>query len=67
MTATQRNGDLVGRALEVAVAEQRLPTVAGLIRLTGDWELAADCFSDAVERALRHWPDDGVPYGTGVM
>ncbi len=53
--------DLVRRALEVAVAEQRLPTVSGLIRLTGDWELAADCFSDAVERALRRWPEDGVP------
>ena len=59
--ATQRGGDLVRRALEVAVAGQRLPTVSGLIRVTGDWELAADCFSDAVERALRHWPDDGVP------
>ena len=35
--------------------------MAGLIRLTGDWELAADCFSDAVERALRRWPKDGVP------
>jgi RNA polymerase sigma-70 factor (ECF subfamily) len=35
--------------------------VASLIRLTGDWDLAEDCVQDAVERALRHWPSDGMP------
>jgi RNA polymerase sigma-70 factor (ECF subfamily) len=35
--------------------------VAGLIRRTGDWELAEDCVQDAVERALVRWPVDGVP------
>jgi RNA polymerase sigma-70 factor, ECF subfamily len=35
--------------------------VAGLIRLTGDWDLAEDCVQDAVERALVRWPRDGAP------
>ena len=35
--------------------------MAGLIRITGDWELAEDCLQDAVERALTRWPRDGVP------
>jgi len=35
--------------------------VAGLIRVTGDWDLAEDCVQDAVERALARWPRDGVP------
>jgi RNA polymerase sigma-70 factor, ECF subfamily len=43
------------------VAAERLRVVAGLIRTTGDWELAEDCFQDAVERALARWPREGVP------
>ena len=35
--------------------------VASLIRLTGDWDLAEDCVQDAVERALVHWPHEGMP------
>jgi RNA polymerase sigma-70 factor (ECF subfamily) len=35
--------------------------VAGLIRLTGDWDLAEECAQDAVERALHRWPAEGVP------
>ncbi|WP_322098006.1 RNA polymerase sigma factor [Nakamurella alba] len=38
-----------------------MPIVAGLIRTTGDWELAEDCLQDAVERALQHWPLAGTP------
>ena len=29
-----------------------LRIVAGLSRVTGDWDLAEDCVQDAVERAL---------------
>ncbi len=43
------------------MAGERLRIVAGLIRITGDWELAEDCVQDAVERALARWPRDGVP------
>jgi len=49
------------RALADALAEQRLRIVASLIRTTGDWDLAEDAVADATERALRHWPVDGVP------
>jgi RNA polymerase sigma-70 factor (ECF subfamily) len=51
----------VARALGTAVADERLRIVAGLIRVTGDWELAEDCLQDALERALARWPRDGVP------
>jgi RNA polymerase sigma-70 factor (ECF subfamily) len=43
------------------MASERLRIVAGLIRVTGDWDLAEDVVSDAAERALRHWPRDGIP------
>ena len=48
-------------ALAAAVRDQRLRIVAGLIRTTGDFELAEDCLQDAAERALTAWPRDGVP------
>jgi len=51
----------VAAALTEALAAERLQIVAGLIRLTRDWELAEDCVQDAAERALARWPEDGVP------
>ena len=36
----------------LGAASERLRIVSTLIRLTGDWELAEDCFQDAVARAL---------------
>ena len=53
--------DAVRRSLAEVLAGERLRIVAGLIRRTGDWDLAEDCFADAVERALQRWPEDGVP------
>jgi RNA polymerase sigma-70 factor (ECF subfamily) len=44
-----------------AVAAERTRLVAGLIRVTGDWDLAEDCVQDAVERALVRWPAEGLP------
>ena len=35
--------------------------VATLIRITGDWDLAEECASDAFASALTTWPRDGVP------
>jgi RNA polymerase sigma-70 factor (ECF subfamily) len=36
--------------------------VATMIRFTGgDWDLAEECAQDAFTRALRVWPDTGVP------
>jgi RNA polymerase sigma-70 factor (ECF subfamily) len=31
------------------------------MRLTGDFDLAEDCWQDALERALARWPVDGIP------
>ena len=56
-----RTPDDVREALSEAMASERLRIVAGLIRVTGDWDLAEDVVSDAAERALRHWPRDGIP------
>jgi RNA polymerase sigma-70 factor, ECF subfamily len=48
-------------AITSVVAAERTSMVASLIRLTGDWDLAEDCVQDAIERALVHWPEDGMP------
>ncbi|MGI8456799.1 MAG: RNA polymerase sigma factor [Propionibacteriaceae bacterium] len=53
-------------AIAGTIARERLRIVATLIRTTGDWELAEDCVQDAVERALVHWPTDGVPDNPGA-
>ena len=47
--------------MAAALGAERLRIVAGLIRVTGDWDLAEDCVQDAVERALVRWPRDGAP------
>ncbi|NUR09396.1 MAG: sigma-70 family RNA polymerase sigma factor [Nocardioidaceae bacterium] len=54
-------GSEAAAVLAAALAAERLRVVAGLIRVTGDWELAEDCVQDAAERALERWPRDGVP------
>jgi len=51
----------VAAALSEALATERLRIVAGLIRVTRDWDLAEDCVQDAAERALARWPRDGIP------
>lgn len=48
-------------SLEAAVRAEWPRIVAGLLRTTGDWDLAEDCAQDASERALLTWPRDGVP------
>jgi RNA polymerase sigma-70 factor (ECF subfamily) len=48
------------------VRRERLAVVAMLTRLTEDFDLAEDCWQDAVERALTHWPRDGVPDNPGA-
>jgi RNA polymerase sigma-70 factor (ECF subfamily) len=51
----------VSRVLASVAEAERLKIVATLIRITGDWELAEDCFQDAVARALTSWPERGIP------
>ncbi len=40
--------------------------LAGLIRFTGDFELAEDALQDAFTRALAAWPRDGLPDNPGA-
>src|SRR3954465_11336116 len=53
--------DAAALAVTRTVRRERLRIVAMLTRITGDWNLAEDCFQDAVERALDRWATDGVP------
>ncbi len=59
MTAPARAA--TAEAVASVVADARPAMVARLIRVTGDWDLAEDCVQDAVERALKRWPREGVP------
>ena len=54
------------QALAEVAASERLRIVATLIRTTGDWDLAEDCFHDAVTRALTTWPERGIPDNPGA-
>jgi RNA polymerase sigma-70 factor, ECF subfamily len=40
--------------------------VAGLIRMTGDWDLAEECAQDAFAAAVDRWRRDGVPRTPGA-
>ncbi len=48
-------------AVERAFREDAGRAVAALARATGDLDLAEEAVQDAVETALRTWPDRGVP------
>ncbi len=54
---TSAAGDAVARL----VRDEGTRVLATLIRVTGSVDLAEDATQDAVERALRTWPADGVP------
>jgi len=54
-------GTDVPGALEQVVRLEGARVVAGLIRLTGDVQLAEDAFQEASIRALAGWPGAGVP------
>jgi RNA polymerase sigma-70 factor (ECF subfamily) len=56
----------VSTTLASVAAEERLRIVASLIATTGDWDLAEDCFHDAVTRALTTWPERGIPNNAGA-
>jgi RNA polymerase sigma-70 factor (ECF subfamily) len=48
-------------AVGQAARRGRLAVVATLVRVTRDFDLAEDCWQDALERALARWPIDGIP------
>jgi RNA polymerase sigma-70 factor (ECF subfamily) len=53
--------DAAAEAAGRAARRGRLAVVATLVRVTGDFDLAEDCWQDALERALLRWPVDGIP------
>ncbi|MEV4642497.1 DUF6596 domain-containing protein [Actinoplanes sp. NPDC049548] len=55
----------VAAAVVAAGTESRARIVAGLIRVTGDWQLAEDCAQEALALALEKWPGAGVPDNPG--
>jgi RNA polymerase sigma-70 factor (ECF subfamily) len=60
----------VSAEVEAAVADafraEWGQVVATLIRVTGDWDLAEECASDAFAMALERWARDGVPRKPGA-
>lgn len=54
-------GAAVAEDVGQAARRGRLAVVATLVRMTGDFDLAEDCWQDAAERALARWPVDGIP------
>ncbi|WP_280423614.1 RNA polymerase sigma factor [Nocardia carnea] len=50
-----------GRVLAAVLREHGSRLAASLVTLLGDFAAAEDLVSDAVEKALRTWPVDGVP------
>ena len=62
LTATERPGDeLVRRTLDAVWRIESPRLVAALSRVVGDVGLAEDLAQDALEAALRQWPDAGIP------
>nr|WP_242497735.1 DUF6596 domain-containing protein [Microbacterium protaetiae] len=54
--------DRARSAAERAVRDSYGRLVALLAASIGDLSLAEDCLADALERALRTWPDAGIPH-----
>ncbi len=53
-------------AIEEAFTAEWGRIVAGLIRRTGNWDLAEDCAQHAFTEAARRWPREGVPRQPGA-
>jgi RNA polymerase sigma-70 factor (ECF subfamily) len=56
----------VKEAVEAAFKDEWGQVVATLIRVTGDWDLAEECASEAFATALTTWERDGVPQRPGA-
>ena len=53
-------------AIEAAFRQESAAVLATLVRSTGDFELAEDALQDAIEAAMRSWPDGGIPDRPGA-
>jgi RNA polymerase sigma-70 factor (ECF subfamily) len=56
----------VKAAVDVAFREEWGLVVATLIRITGNWDLAEECASEAFALALQRWERDGIPDRPGA-
>ena len=52
---------IAGAALSALTRDDRSRVLATLIRVTGDIEVAHDALQDGILRAIRVWPQSGVP------
>jgi RNA polymerase sigma-70 factor (ECF subfamily) len=52
---------MLGHALGAIIRRDGGRILASLIRHLGEFDLAEESLQDAYEKALRRWPDDGVP------
>jgi RNA polymerase sigma-70 factor (ECF subfamily) len=53
-------------AVDRVFREESGRVIAGLIRSTGDFDLAEESVQDAFVTALEHWPRDGMPPNPGA-
>jgi len=61
VTATERRDDAIHRTLEVVWRMESPRLIAALTRIVRDLGLAEDLAQDALEAALRQWPESGIP------
>ena len=61
-----RDGPFAFEAVDRVFREESGRVVAGLIRATGDFDLAEESVQDAFITALEHWPVDGLPPNPGA-
>ncbi|HXX32144.1 MAG TPA: sigma factor, partial [Myxococcaceae bacterium] len=57
---------MLGRILDQVVRREGGRVLAGLIRWTGDFELAEEAFQEACTRAAATWPAEGLPARPGA-
>jgi RNA polymerase sigma-70 factor, ECF subfamily len=57
---------MIAAILEQVFRREGGRVLAGLIRFTGDFDLAEDALQDATTRALVAWPRDGLPENPGA-
>ena len=56
----------LARIIEEVVRTDGRRVLAGLIRLTGDFDAAEDALQEAYVRALEAWARDGLPENPGA-
>jgi RNA polymerase sigma factor (sigma-70 family) len=61
VTEAKSRDDAVHRAIDAVWRMESARLIAGLTRMTRDVGLAEDLAHDALEAALRQWPEEGIP------